>query len=360
MIRVLLLIAVLAVAMWFGPVLVNNAGYVKVVVASSVFETTLLGLAIVTLAVALVLWLLGFVLRKLLRLQHVSFNFLRWRRQRKAQQAFELGLQAYAKQQWLLASQHLAKACSDDFMRSEKHLLAAYAAFYAGNPAGANNHVAALPDDSNSSYFVRADLLLQQGQAAQASILLAEKVTADTEDKGLAQLYLYALQQAGQWQQLLQLIPAALKQNWFDKDKWQQQRFNIYPAAISQLSQQQRFDESADYWQNLPAKERKSTAANIGRAWAMAQNGQNEAAEKLLLSQLALAELPQLLPYIRQIPLGHSVLKLRKQAQHWLREHASNGYLYALLAYLAQQEGEPEQAELAWQKARQYEPSLKP
>ena len=78
----------------------------------------------------------------------------------------------------------------------------------------------------------------------------------------------------------------------------------------------------------------------------------------LWLSQLQLAELPQLLPYIRQIPLGRSVLKLRKQAQHWLHEHSSNGYLYALLAYLAQQEGETEQAELALHKARQYEPSL--
>ncbi|HEX5792206.1 MAG TPA: heme biosynthesis protein HemY, partial [Rheinheimera sp.] len=228
----------------------------------------------------------------------------------------------------------------------------------AGNVEQANRYIAALPADDNSTVFLQADLLLQQGQAAQACVLLGERVNAETEDKGLGQLYLYALQQAGQWQQLLQMVPAALKQQWFDKDKWQQQRFNIYPAAISQLSQQQRFAETADYWQNLPAKERKSTAANIGRAWAMAQSGQNDAAEKLLLSHLQLAELPQLLPYIRQIPLGKSVLKLRKQAQLWLRDHSSNGYLYALLAYLAQQEGELQQAELAWNKALQYEPRL--
>jgi HemY protein len=244
-------------------------------------------------------------------------------------------------------------------MHSEKRLMAAYAAFYAGNVALANSHIETMTEDNSSTAFIQADLLLQQGQAAQACVLLAEKVTADTEDKGLGQLYLYALQQAGQWQQLLQWVPTALKQQWFDKTKWRQQRFNIYPAAISQLSQQQRFDEAADYWQALPAKERKSTAANIGRAWAMAQSGQQEAAEKLLLSQLQLAELPQLLPYIRQIPLGRSVLKLRKQVQNWLHEHPTNGYLYALLAYMAAEEGESEQAALAWQKARQYEPSLK-
>lgn len=358
MIRWLLLILALAVAMLFGPSLVNNPGYIKVILAGKVFEMTALGLIVMILLAAVVLWLLSVVLRKLLRLQHVSFNFLRWRRQRKAQQAYELGLQAYAKQQWQLADQYFAKALHDDFMQDEKRLLAAYAAFYAGNVGRANSYIAELPEAHDSTVFVQADILLQQGKAGQACALLGERVSADTEDKGLGQLYLYALQQAGQWQQLLQMVPAALKQQWFDKEKWQQQRFNIYPAAISQLSQQQKFDETADYWQNLPSKERKSTAANIGRAWAMAQNGQNDAAEKLLLSHLQLAELPMLLPYIRQIPLGKSVLKLRKQAQHWLREHSSNGYLYALLAYLAEQEGELQQAELAWSKARQYEPQF--
>jgi HemY protein len=358
MIRWLLLILVLAAAMLLGPSLVNNPGYIKVILAGRVFEMTALGLIVALVLATAALWLVTMLLRKLLRLQHMSFNFFRWRRQRKAQQAFELGLQAYAKQQWQLASQHLTKACADDFMHSEKRLMAAYAAFYAGNVALANSHIETMTEDNSSTAFIQADLLLQQGQAGQACVLLAEKVKADTEDKGLGQLYLYALQQAGQWQQLLQMIPAAINQQWFDKDKWQQQRFNIYPAAISQLSQQQRFDESAEYWQNLPAKERKSTAANIGRAWALAQSGQNDAAEKLLLSHLQLAELPQLLPYIRQIPLGKSVLKLRKQTQSWLRDHGSNGYLYALLAYLAQQEGELEQAELALQKARQYEPKL--
>ena len=358
MIRWLLLILALAVAMLFGPSLVNNPGYIKVILAGKVFEMTALGLIVMILLAAVGLWLLSVVLRKLLRLQHVSFNFLRWRRQRKAQQAYELGLQAYAKQQWQLADQYFAKALHDDFMQDEKRLLAAYAAFYAGNVGRANSYIAELPEAHDSTVFVQADILLQQGKAGQACALLGERVSADTEDKGLGQLYLYALQQAGQWQQLLQMVPAALKQQWFDKEKWQQQRFNIYPAAISQLSQQQKFDETADYWQNLPSKERKSTAANIGRAWAMAQNGQNDAAEKLLLSHLQLAELPMLLPYIRQIPLGKSVLKLRKQAQHWLREHSSNGYLYALLAYLAEQEGELQQAELAWSKARQYEPQF--
>lgn len=358
MMRYLILIFVLALAMLLGPVIVNNPGYIKLIIAGYSLEMTLLGLILVLVIAGLALWLLALMLRKLLRIQHVSFNFLRWRRQRKAQQAFELGLQAYGKQQWQLAGQYLQKAAEDEFMRAEKQLLAAYAAFYAGDVVQANEQAAALPDSHAGGWFVQADLLLQQGKAAEASAFLSDKVSENTEDKGLGQLYLYALQQAGQWQQLLALVPAALRHAWFTKAQWHQQRYNIYPAAISQLSQQQRFDEQADYWRKLPAKERKSSAALVGRAWALAQSGQSDEAEKLLLSALELQELPLILPYLRQIPLGHSVLKLRKQIQHWLRDNNANGYLYAVLAYLAEQEGEMNQASVAWQKARQYEPAV--
>ncbi|MDX3772626.1 heme biosynthesis HemY N-terminal domain-containing protein [Chromatiaceae bacterium AAb-1] len=353
-----LLILVLALAMVLGPLIANNPGYIKVVLAGRSFEMTAVGLLLVLTVTVLALWFVVVLLKKLLRLQHISVNFLRWRRQRKAQQAFELGMQAYAKQQWRLASDYLNRATADRFMAAEKRMLASYAAFYAGETQLAAEHVAALPAESANRWFVEADLMLQQGKAAEASNYLAEKVAAQLQDSGLGQLYLYALQQAGQWQQLLTLVPQALQYHWFTKVQWQQQRFKIYPSAISQLSQQQAFSEKSDYWQALPAKERKSSAALAGRAWALAQAGQPEQAEALLYDALDLDELPLLWPYLKKIPLGRSVLKLRKQIQHWLHTHESNGYLYAVLAYLAQQEGELRQADIAWQKARQYQPDL--
>jgi HemY protein len=358
MIKLLLLIVTLAAAMLLGPIFVNNPGYIKVIVAGYVLEMTVLGLIIALVLLSVAIWLLASLIRKLFHIQHVSFNFLRWRRQRKAQQAYALGLQAFAKQQWPLAADLLNKATADNFMQTEKHLLGAYAEFYAGNMAQAEQHAAALTEEDNTKRFVQADLLLRQNKPAQACALLNEYVNADTTDKGLAQLYVFGLQQAGQWQTLLQLVPVIIKQQWFTQQQWQQLRFTIYPIAISQLSQSSGFAEDADYWQVLPNKERKSTAAALGKAWALAQSGQAETAEKVLVSHLSLDQLPFALPYVRQIPLGRAVLKLRKQAQHWLRDNSSNGYIYGLLAYLAEQEGEKTDAAVAWQKAIQYEPSL--
>ena len=55
MIRWLLLILALAVAMLFGPSLVNNPGYIKVILAGKVFEMTALGLIVMILLAAVVL-----------------------------------------------------------------------------------------------------------------------------------------------------------------------------------------------------------------------------------------------------------------------------------------------------------------
>ena len=125
--------------------------------------------------------------------------------------------------------------------------------------------------------------------------------------------------------------------------------------ALSQLG---KFDESQSWWSALPAKDRKSVAVVLGKAWAQAAQGQADQAEQLLLSHLALNDLPAAWPALSQIPLGRSVLQLRKQVQHWLRDHGNNGYLYAVLAYCSEQEGERASAEQSWKKAIQFAPEL--
>lgn len=356
--KLILLVIILLLAMLFGPLLVNNPGYVKIIVAGYTLEMTLLGLALALFAGAIVLTVCLVIIKKLARWQHLSFNFFRSRRQRKARQAFANGLQAYARQQWQLASEQLQSALAEPSYLTEKRMLASYASFYAGNSKAATELAAALIADDSNSAFVQADLLLQQGLAGQACKLLAPQLDAAADDKALGQLYLQALQQAGQWRQLLQTVPQAINQRWFSKAQWQQQRFALYPAALSQLSLQHGFSEEADYWQALPGKERKSAAAMLGLAWAQAQAGLCEPAEQKLVQALTFADLPAAWPYLRQIPLGLSVLKLRKAAQHWLRDNPANGYVFAVLAYLAEQEGDKDQAALAWQKVRQYQPDL--
>ena len=359
MIKAIILIVVLALAMFLGPVVTNNPGYLKLVLAGYVIEMTALGFVIVLRDRLLAIMLVVKLLKYLLRIQHGSFNFFRSRRQKKAQQAFANGLHAYARRQWPKAASELQLALQAGAFSHEKRFLAAYAAFYAGDYQQANTLIAELAADDPNRQYLEADMLLHQGQTRQAVLVLESLLLQPPVDAALGQLYLRALQQAGLWQPLLSAAGRAATEHWFDKNSWQVQRFAIYPQAVRHLAAEAGFDQQQDYWQALPAKERKSAAAAVGLAWAEANAGHPDAAEKRLVAALSLADVAPAWPHLRQIALGRSVLRLRKQVQHWLRDNSSNGYLYAILAYLAEQEGEPQQAQQAWQKARQYQPELR-
>lgn len=359
MIRLLFAMLVLALAMLFGPVLANHPGYVMLVLGGITVEATVVGMLLSLAVVAFALWLVWWLVKRLFHLPTLSFSFLRSRKERRARQALQQGMMAYARHDWVAAHQAFQIARAEPEWEHIKQVMAAYSAQHAGQPMLANQAAAALDPDESSSWYVVADLLLLQNNAPAAVAYLTPKAAEIGKDGKLGRLWLQALQSAAQWQTLLEQVPVAIKQQWFSKADWQQYRFTVYPAAVQGLSEKGLFDEQAAYWQALPARERKSLAVLLGKAGALAVQGQPEQAEKLLLDNLSLQDLPLAWPAIRRIPLGRSVLALRKQTQHWLRDHANHGHLYALLAYCAQQEGESEQAQAAWHKAQQYLPLLK-
>lgn len=359
MIRLLFAMLVLALAMLLGPVLANHPGYVMLVLGGVTVEATVVGMLLSLSVVALALWLVWWLVKRLFHLPTLSFSFLRSRKERRARQALQQGMLAYARHDWQGAHQAFQIARAEPEWEQLKQVMAAYSAQHAGQPMLANQAAAALDPDEPTSWYVVTDLLLLQNNPQAAVAYLTPKASEIGKDGKLGRLWLQALQSAGQWQTLLEQVPIALKQQWLSKADWQNYRFTLYPAAVQGLTEKGSFDEQAAYWQALPTRERKSLAVQIGKAGALAVQGLSEQAEKLLLDNLSLQDLPLAWPAIRRIPLGRSVLALRKQTQHWLRDHANHGHLYALLAYCAAQEGEGEQAQSAWHKAQQFLPALK-
>ena len=308
MIKAILLIVVLALAMFLGPVVTNNPGYIKLVLAGYVIEMTALGFGIVLTVVLVAIVLMVKLLKHLLRIQHGSFNFFRSRRQKKAQQAFANGLNAYARRQWPKAASELQQALQAGGFNGEKRFLAAYAAFYAGEYQQAKTLIADLAEDDPNRQYLEADMLLHQGHTRQAVVILEALLQHPPFDAALGQLYLRALQQAGLWQQVLTAAGRAATEHWFDKNSWRLQRFAIYPQALRHLAGEAGFEQQQDFWQVLPAKERKSAAAAVGLAWAEANAGQPDAAEKRLVAALSLADVA---PEWRHPVLGRTVVEMR-------------------------------------------------
>ncbi|WP_337881617.1 heme biosynthesis HemY N-terminal domain-containing protein [Rheinheimera sp.] len=350
MIRLLLLVLLLCGVLWFGPVLMQNPGYLMLVLGGWTIETTLVGLALILLLVLFGLWLLWSLLKPLLAMRRWNWHPFRRRRQRKARQAFERAALALAAGRFEQAELAFDQAEAFSDFSELRRQMACYAAYQAGHPDKAMQLAQWLEDDSASSIYVKADLLLRQQQASEALALLQPAMTAEATEL-LAPLYFKALLMSGQAAGALNQVPVALEQHWCSKAQWQQLRYQLYPDAIVQLADKGAFSTDSDYWQQLPAKERKSMAAVLGQVWALARQGQAEKAEALLVDHLSFKDLADSWPVLKQIPLKRQVNQLRKQIQHWLRDHQQDALLYAALAYCAEQEGELLQAQLARQKA---------
>lgn len=350
MIRLLLLVLLLCAVLWFGPVLMQHPGYLMLVLGGWTVETTLVGLGLIVVLLVFALWLGWALLRPVLGMRHWNWQPFSRRRQRKARQAFEQAALALAAGRFEQAELAFDKAEALTDFAELRRQMACYAAFQAGHPQKAMQLAEWLEPDSASSLYVKADLLLRQQRATEAFELLQNAMSAEAAAL-LAPLYFNALLMSGQAAAALNQVPQALDQQWCSKAQWQQLRYQLYPLAIAQLSDKGAFSTDAEYWQQLPAKERKSMAAVLGQVWALARQGQAEKAEALLVDHLSFKDLADSWPVLKQIPLKRQVNKLRKQLQHWLRDHQHEALLYAALAYCAEQEGETMQAQMARQKA---------
>ena len=106
MIRGMILsIVVLGLAMLLGPIIVNNPGYIMLVVGGVTVEATLVNLLILLALAGFVFWLCLWTVKRLLNLRHISFSFLRSRKTRRARRAFEQGMLAYARHDFTRANQ---------------------------------------------------------------------------------------------------------------------------------------------------------------------------------------------------------------------------------------------------------------
>ncbi len=359
MIRLLIVVLLLAGAMLLGPWLTQNPGYLMLVLGPWTIEMTLVGFAILLVLSVAALWIALRILRPLLGFRNWTLNPFRGRQQRKARLAFEQAALALAAGRFQDAEQYFDRSGAMPEFTMLRQSMACYAALQAGHASKAMQLAEQLDAAKVQSCYVKADLLLRQDQAQAALELLRPHMSVPAEAALLAPLYFQALLSAGHNIEVFQTVLKAIEQKWFTKVQWRAQRYQIYPQAIRNLAASGLFDETTDYWLALPSKERKSMAAVLGRVWAKVESGQTEQAEKLLVDHLAYSDLAQVWPVLRQIPLKRHVVLLRKQLQHWLHDHQEDAVLYAMLAYCAEQDGEPVQAEIARKKALQYQPGLK-
>jgi len=197
------------------------------------------------------------------------------------------------------------------------------------------------PQDAYLRAMTRAELLLDERRyhdGLQVLGQLSDKHTAALK------LELRAHQMAGNWEQVLGLLPQLERRKVFDPSVLEQLRRNALVESLKRKASDAK--SLREYWERLPAEERKHSRVAAAAAQCFIPLGGYEEAQRIIEDSLHDTWDASLLPlYLEGVP--RSARRHLERAEGWLREHPNEPLLLLALGQLcAQQE--------LWGKARSY------
>ena len=188
-------------------------GYVLVNYGPWILETSVLGFLAGGLVLFFALYYSARLLLAAVRLPSTLKDFMAARRERNAQQSFELGLQKLLEGQWQRAEVELVRRAADHHAPELSYLLAARAAQLAG-AAQRRDHYLELAARQNeastvAAQIVRAELQLQRKDYASARAVLQELHQREPKNPYVIELLANAYSRTLEWDALRRLLANA-------------------------------------------------------------------------------------------------------------------------------------------------------
>lgn len=348
MMRILLLLLLLLSGVLLGPYLIGQKGYVLIAMDSLTIEMTVVSLGFVIFALLLVFLTLEWLIKLTYSSISGTQNWLGNLSLRKKHQAFYAGLQAIAAGDHEQAIEQLQKIQQEDF--AGVNLLAQAAAeMYLDNLAAAKQlwlQAAQYPGARVAARLMLAkQLLAQQPEQAIEQLKLLDE--PQQKHKSVVKIWVQALAQSGQWQQLNRQLPSWKKVLAAEYQHWQ----NLAATGIyAEIASKHGANQLKQSWQDSPRSTRKDPAQRAAYIQQLLLQGMHQDAEAALVQEAKASADPLLLPLYKQLQLPNPAAAIR-QLEAWLRQDDSNGQLYSTLGHLAFNSGDMILAEKALSKA---------
>ncbi|MCD8546889.1 MAG: heme biosynthesis protein HemY [Aeromonadaceae bacterium] len=305
MFRILLLLLLLALALFAGPHLAGHQGYVQIILGHYSVEMTVVSAALLAVLGYFALLLLEYLVTRLLSLGSRTRNWFGVRRSHKALQRTRQGQLALATGDYRQAERLLVASATDSQLPLLNYLGAARAADAQGREEARDRYLQeaqAHPQGALAAGLLAARLALRHGQAELALTQLTPLLAEQPKHPRLLLLYQRALLAAGRWQALIELLP-----------RLQQQKL-LTPAALHRLQQQAypaRFAELAaegseallNYWRALAKPLRQQVALRAASCQQLIRLQAYGEAETLLREGLKQSRDPALLALCGQLQL---------------------------------------------------------
>lgn len=359
-IKLLMLIALAALALYIGMQMQHDPGYVMVNFRGWSIETSVwLVLTLVLIAYVVVyflMWLVGACTR-------LPGRLCQWQQQssqRKASQLTQLGLCDLAEGRWQKAEKKLLRGAFDPQTAFINYLSAARAAqaqkAYVRRDQYLEQAHQSVRGSALAVGLTQAQLELgsQQWQAARLTLeqLHREKPKQTYVIELLVRLYL----QLKDWENLQKILPDIKRYKVLAAEKLISLEQKLYLAKLQQAAVQADLPALTSTWKQLPRNWRQTPELQRSYIDALLERQQDLAAAQEIVDYMARNWDQQLVLIYAQLNLPQPKKQLQ-QAERWLQKHPPHYASYLACAILSKQLGLWGQANDYLDKSMQLQPS---
>lgn len=331
--RLILIIAIALLAIFFGYKLSELEGRIVIDLAGTIIQLSLLGAAIFIVFGGLILWLVVWLIIKAIRVASGSRNWLGALSSRHQRKAFYGSINAMLMNENDQARKLLSKSTKGDF-NGVNFLIGAELERQAGNQQQAQAYLIQAmdyPESEPLALMKQAELCLQNNQAEEAMTLLSAVEGKIRQTKAFVELKLEVLKGLNDWPQ----IEATAKENkkllgdaylvW--AEQWTTGEF----AAIASKNGAKALQQ---HWQQLGRAQRKDHANQLAYVQLLLDQGLSGDAEEELVALAGKDKYPALWRLFKQINHANPS-KAMKFIELEIKNQPDDPELYSVLANIA-------------------------
>ncbi|MBV7404783.1 protoheme IX biogenesis protein HemY [Enterobacter sp. ENT03] len=359
MLKVLLLFALLLAGIVLGPMVAGHQGYVLIQTDNYNIETSVTGLVIILILAMVVLFVIEWILRRIMRTGAHTRGWFAGRKRRRARKQTEQALLKLAEGDYQQVEKLMSKNADHAEQPVVNYLLAAEAAQQRGDEARANQHLERASELADNDQIpveitrVRLQLARNENHAARHGVdRLLEITPRHPEVLRLAE---QAYIRTGAWGSLLDILPSMAKAGVADEAH----RDALAQQAWIGLMDQARADQGSDglkaWWKNQSRKTRQQVALQVAMAEHLIECDDHDTAQQILLDGLKRQYDERLVMVLPRLKTNNPE-QVEKVLRQQIKTQGDRPILWSTLGQSLLKHGEWKEASLAFRAALKQRP----
>ncbi|MBY6199562.1 heme biosynthesis protein HemY [Vibrio hangzhouensis] len=262
MLRILFLFVVLGAGLFVGTQFSGQQGYVLISIADKTIEMSVTTLVVFIIAALAALFLLEYIIKKILYTSVTTFNYFSVRKMRRSRRYTNEGIIKLLEGDLKGAEKKVTRWANYHDMPLLCYLVASEAALGQGDKGKRDHYLELASQQENSELAVQLTRAKQAVREQEWEVAASTLETLKAEHPGntsVLELLKTTYKELGEWQALIDLLPRLFKAKLIDATEQSELEQHAQCGLLEDIATQQGSEGLIAHWNKLPRRTRQST-----------------------------------------------------------------------------------------------------